>query len=64
MPINDVLRRYTRSVKNFWNVKNLVDQCELYYNGENSYELVARGANGKLEIMDDALYNKFKKEAK
>ena len=64
VPISDVLRRYTRSVKNFWNVENLVDQWELYYNGENSYELVARGKEGILEIMDDALYNKFKKGMK
>lgn len=48
----------------FLNADEIANQWELYYNGENSYELVARGCGDILEIMDDALYNKFKKEAK
>lgn len=64
VPESDVKRRYKRSLHNFWNLQGFVDQWELYYNGENSYELVARGCGDILEIMDDALYNNFKKEAK
>lgn len=64
VPETDVKRRYKRSLHNFWNVQKNANQWELYYNGENSYELVARGCGDILEIMDDALYNKFKKEAK
>lgn len=64
VPETDVIRRYKRSLRNFWDTQKAVNQWELYYNGENSYELVARGCDDILEIMDDALYNKFKKEAK
>ncbi len=64
VPETDVMRRYGRSLHNFWDVQKSVHQWELYYNGENSYELVARGCSDILEIMDDALYNKFRKEAK
>ena len=64
VPAVDVQRRYLRSMKNFRDVIKQVDYWELYYNGENSYEQVARGAGVSLEIMDDTLYNKFKKEAK
>jgi len=64
VPEIDVKRRYKRSLRNFWGIQKNVSQWELYYNGENSYELVARGSREILEIMDDALYNKFKKEAR
>jgi len=64
VPDTDVKRRYKRSLHNFGCMQKSANQWELYYNGENSYELVARGCGDVLEIMDDALYNKFKKEAK
>ena len=64
VPEPDVKRRYRRSLHNFWGTQKCANQWELYYNGENSYEIVARGCGDILEIMDDALYNKFKKEAK
>lgn len=64
VPAADVQRRYSRSMKNVQNMISQVNQWELYYNGENNYELVARGTKDTLEIIDDVLYNKFKKEAK
>ncbi len=64
VPETDVRRRYKRSLHNFGRVQKSVHQWELYYNGENSYELVARGCGDLVEIIDDALYNQFKKEAK
>ena len=64
VPEADVKRRYKCSLRNFWSVQKVVDQWELYYNGENNYEPVARGVSDVLEIMNDVLYNKFKKEAK
>ena len=51
-------------MKHFCDIIPMVDQWELYYNGENSYELVARGKNEIVEIMDEALYNQFRKESK
>ena len=42
----------------------MVSYWELYYNGEDSYEVIARGSDEKLEILNDDVYNRFKKEAK
>ena len=64
VPSLDVRRRYTRSMKNFKDIITKVNYWELYYNGENSYELVARGTGEILDIFDDTLYNKFNKESK
>lgn len=64
VPEMDVKRRYKRSLRNFWDVYKNVNQWELYYNGENNYEIVARGTGEALEILNDTLYNSFKKEAK
>ncbi len=64
VPSSDVIRRYNRSMKNFRDTVRKVDYWELYYNGENNYELVARGRSDVLDIIDDALYNKFIKESK
>ncbi|MBO7067029.1 MAG: AAA family ATPase [Alphaproteobacteria bacterium] len=61
VPSPDVRRRYVRSMKNFKDVISKVNYWELYYNGENNYELVARGTGEILDITDDALYNKFNK---
>ncbi len=64
VPECDVRRRYIRSMNNFWRTSGKVSHWELYYNGENNYEIVARGKADIVEIIDDVLYNKFKKEAK
>lgn len=64
VPTIDVQRRYKRSMKNFKDIIKKVDSWALYYNGENSYELVANGKDAVLDIMDDVLYNKFNKESK
>jgi len=64
VPVADLCRRYERSMKNFRDITGRVNQWLLYYNGENSYELVAQGKGSALDILDDALYNKFNKESK
>ena len=64
VPESDVRRRYARSMKNFKDVIKKVDHWDLYYNGDDTYELVARGKHAMLDILNDGLYNKFKKESK
>ena len=64
VPESDVCRRYARSMKNFKDVIKKVDHWDLYYNGDDTYELVARGKHAMLDILNDGLYNKFKKESK
>jgi len=65
VPEQDIRRRMSRSVKNFSDASKLANQWELYYNGDDNYELVARGVNISKEtfaeeIIDDDKYKKFK----
>ncbi|GMO61179.1 MAG: zeta toxin family protein [Rickettsiales bacterium] len=55
VPNEDIIRRYYRSVSNFFIYKDIVDFWELYYNGISNI-LVAN----KFEIIDNILYNNFK----
>jgi len=64
VPECDVRHRYLRSINNFWKTAEQASHWELYYNGENNYEIIARGKADIVEIIDDVVYNKFKKEAK
>ena len=52
----DILRRYKRSLENFDKIKNKVDEWELFFNGENNFELVATN----LEVIDEDRFNEFK----
>jgi len=52
----DIIRRYKRSLENFDKIKNRVDEWELYFNGENNFELVATN----LEVIDEDRFSKFK----
>lgn len=63
IPDEDVRRRYVRSKNNFWNMyKDKVDEWGLYYNGEVTYTKVAQGVNGHIDILNEDLYNNFKKD--
>ena len=60
IPKEDIIRRFYRSKKNFWNIyKNLVDEWNLFYNGASEYILVAQAVNNTLEIFNENLYNNF-----
>lgn len=42
VPVNDIIRRYKRSFKMFWNTyKNLVDEYFIIYNGNDGFDIVA-----------------------
>jgi predicted ABC-type ATPase len=58
VPDADVVRRFNRSVKNFWDIIDIVDFWELYYNGGDDYEKIAKG-DGAIYIINDCLYKKF-----
>ena len=54
VPEADILRRYGRSRMNFWNIyRPLADEWHLYFNGGESFEMVA---SGDFESM--VVYNK------
>ena len=65
IPKEDIIRRFYRSKKNFWNIyKNLVDEWNLFYNGNSEYILVAQYSNNDVEIFNENLYNEFIKDLK
>ena len=64
VPESDVRRRFTRSVENFWPAAKLANSWKLYYNGSDSYELVARSEGDVLEVLDDNRYKLFDKMAR
>ncbi|RXK03323.1 MULTISPECIES: zeta toxin family protein [Halarcobacter] len=56
VPIDDIVRRYYRSRKLFYNTyKNLVDEWVLFFNGDDNFELV----ENQNEIFDEDLKNIF-----
>jgi len=60
IPNEDVIRRYHRSLFNFWNnYKDLVDSWEVHYNGISYFELVIECQSQGIEILNEKLYNLF-----
>ncbi|MDD5202729.1 MAG: zeta toxin family protein [Sulfurimonas sp.] len=58
IPVEDIKRRYIRSRQLFLHVyKDLVDTYLIFFNGDDSYELVAENE----EILDENLYRQFLK---
>ena len=64
VPKTDVVRRYKRSLKNFWDLTHIITNWKLYYNGGTRFQLVARHDSKDLEIIDLGLYNKMCKVTK
>jgi len=62
VPDEDVIRRYKRSISNFWNkYKNLADEWNLYYNGNDSSTIVAQQTSkDDIEILNENLYTLFR----
>jgi len=56
VPIEDIKRRYIRSRNLFMYLyKDLVDKWMLFFNGNNTYELVSEDG----EVLDEELYEMF-----
>ena len=64
VPNEDVIRRYKRSISNFWNkYKSLADEWLLYYNGNESSIIVAQQNNkDNVEILNENLYTLFREK--
>ncbi|MDR2591874.1 MAG: zeta toxin family protein [Chitinispirillales bacterium] len=60
VPDEDVIRRFDKSIKNFWDIVDIVDSWKLYYNSGDDFELIAEGDGVKIYIYDDDLYERFK----
>jgi predicted ABC-type ATPase len=63
VPTNDIIRRYKRSLNNFWyKYKNVVDEWMLLYNSTPGAELICNGNTNKdIKIADPNLFDIFKK---
>lgn len=62
VPIQDVLRRFGRSVSNFFKLyQPLVDSWMLFNNAGPNPILIAEKKNGKITIIDENLYNNIVK---
>lgn len=60
IPKQDIERRYYRSKRNFLNIyKNLVDEWQLFYNGEDNTLQVACGVKDEFIIVNEELYLNF-----
>lgn len=66
VPMYDIIRRYKRSLNNFWyKYKNVIDEWHLLYNSHTGVELCCKGwFNNEVEIIDPILFELFKKVLK
>lgn len=62
VPEKDVLRRFFRSINNFWQLyKPIADEWTIFYNGMEKLVLVASGEKNHFKILDEGLFNVFRK---
>ncbi len=60
IPEPDIKRRFYRSKNNFWNhYRNLVDEWQLFYNGEYTSIQVACGVKAEYTIVNEDLFTLF-----
>ena len=60
VPEEDVVRRFSRSKNNFWNIyKNSVDSWKIYFSVEENFIPVAFGEKNRYNIVDDGLFESF-----
>jgi predicted ABC-type ATPase len=58
VPVNDILRRFSRSVRNFFKLyQSFVDSWMLFDNSGPVPVLIAERKNGKITIVDKSLYD-------
>lgn len=61
IPLEDLKRRFDRSLKNFWHVyRPKSDQWYLFYNAEDDFQEVARFFDNDLYVLDESLFVTFK----
>jgi len=60
VPECDARRRFSRSIRNFWNVyRPLVRRWYLYYNGGAQFHEVALGEADVVEVRDEEIFGRF-----
>jgi len=65
VPLEDIKRRFHRSLKNFWNIyRQDSDLWYLYYNAEDDFQEVARHLQHDLYVLDESLFVTFEQMIK
>ncbi len=60
VPLEDLLRRFSRSKANFWeNFTEIADEWFLMYNGTEGFQRVARGEEREFSIENKVLFSLF-----
>ena len=59
VPKDDIIRRYSRSIKSFWETKERVNKWILYHNINNTFEKIAFG-NDEKEVLNNDVFELFK----
>ena len=60
VPAVDILRRYQRSLRNFWSrYRDLADRWHIYYNSSSGFQKVASGQKLDIEVVDQAGFDLF-----
>ncbi len=60
VPEADILRRYGRSKANFWQLyRPLADEWHLYFNGGDSFEMVASGDPKSMSVFNQPRFGLF-----
>lgn len=60
VPEEDVVRRFHRSIRNFWTVyRPRADEWALFFNGGNRFHDVATGTGASSTIQDESLFDLF-----
>ena len=62
VPVEDINRRFSRTINNFWNVyRQLADRWVLYYNGGEVPVQVAFGYDDNSVIQEQEFYELFER---
>ena len=65
VPEADILRRYGRSKTNFWTLyRPLADEWHLYFNGGDSFEMVASGDAETMVVHNEARLSLFREDSR
>lgn len=60
VPDADIVRRFSRSCKNFWNLyRPLADHWYLFYNANERFHLVTVGSGIAVDTHDEGLFELF-----
>lgn len=63
VPIQDVKRRFERSIDKFFkNYRLIADQWMLFNNEQSKPKIIARKQNSHIDIFDQTLFNKIIKK--